>query len=194
MRNAADAIVLATGHDRKTSEVAADNQDREFESDRAGHWRTTISNLTVSLLLFLALSLSGCVKSTQNDPSTLTDEEQAQIELLAGADEPAPAPDEKERVANPSARIDAVAAIQPTHATVATTTVVFVLPSQSEPEGDPIFRADHVEKLTLTWKTESLLYVSAKKARPFLQATSKKVRVGNQEVLVKIEYMIDNVE
>jgi hypothetical protein len=98
---------------------------------------------------------------------------------------------EIQRISNADS-IDAVIAIQETGATVATPTEVYLLPKSQNIQGDPVFRADHVEGLKVTWAGESLLIIYARKARIFLGASSCVVDTpdGRHQV-VTIRLVID---
>jgi hypothetical protein len=87
-----------------------------------------------------------------------------------------------------------IIAIQPTQARVGTTTLVFVVKDQGMVGGEPILRANQVWQIAFECKSDSLLYVSARRVRPFLPTTPKKVLIGSREVMFKIEYLIDTTE
>ena len=101
---------------------------------------------------------------------------------------------EMQRVSNASRSIDAVIAIKETGATVATPTEIYVVPSGGEVKGAPIFRADNVEGLVLTWDGESKLIIRAEKARVFLQSGTSRVDVpGKQSRAIGVELAIKDL-
>lgn len=85
----------------------------------------------------------------------------------------APTVRETGRVTSPDGRHDAVLAIKETDATVATPTVVYVVPQgrQKLPR-KPVFLADHVENAELTWDSAKVLRIRAKRARIFREVKS----------------------
>jgi hypothetical protein len=101
---------------------------------------------------------------------------------------------EMRRVSNTSRSIDAVIAIKETGATVATPTEIYLVPNREKVKGDPIFRADNVEGLTLAWDGESKLIIRAEKARVFLQSETLKVDVpGKQSQAVSVQVVIKDL-
>ena len=101
---------------------------------------------------------------------------------------------EKQRIPNKTGTIDAILAIRETGATVATPTEIYVVRNGEKPKGNPIFRADNVEGLVVTWSSESTLIIQAEKARVFLQTTNLTVDVpGRMEFPVKIKLAIKNL-
>ena len=101
---------------------------------------------------------------------------------------------EMQRVSNALQSIDAVIAIKETGATVATPTEIYVVPNGEKVKGDPIFRADNVEGLTLTWDGESKLIIRAEKARVFLQSEMFTVNFpGKQSQAVSVQLVIKDL-
>lgn len=95
---------------------------------------------------------------------------------------------EKHRASNSSNTIDAVIASRHTTATPATPTEIYVLPKGGRLSRSPVFKADGVEGLHITWDNESQLTIHAKKARIFQSEPSIEIRVpdGSRSILVKI--------
>lgn len=99
-----------------------------------------------------------------------------------------------QRISNASGSVDAVIAIKETGATVATPTEIYVVPKGEKVKGDPIFRADNVEGLSLIWNGESKLIIRAEKARVFLQSKTLKVDVpGKQSQTVSMQLAIKDL-
>jgi hypothetical protein len=91
------------------------------------------------------------------------------------------------RFANPSGTIDAVTAIRETNATVATPTEVYLVGKGARISGAPVFRADNLEGLRVTWTDEARLVIHANKARVFLKQDSKVVALDSRKIQVKID-------
>src|SRR5947207_10402997 len=81
----------------------------------------------------------------------------------------APALEEVQRVRSQDGLIDAAVFVRQTDATVPTPTEIYVLPAGSEPRGDPVWRADKVIGIRVSWTSTSALKIEAGKARVFLQ-------------------------
>lgn len=82
---------------------------------------------------------------------------------------------ELERVANPSASLQAVHGERQTGATVATPTVVHLVPFGEALNKEPVFLADHVEGLELEWTSDTELELRAKRARVFKSESEAEV-------------------
>ncbi|MGI4847101.1 MAG: hypothetical protein ACRYGK_03040 [Janthinobacterium lividum] len=75
---------------------------------------------------------------------------------------------EIERVSNSSKSIDAVVVLQETGATVATPIAIYLRPVIAKSDSHPIFRADHVSGLKVTWTGDFKLIIHAEEARVLL--------------------------
>lgn len=96
---------------------------------------------------------------------------------------------ETQRTPNPSRTMDAVIAARKTLATAAPPTEVYVLPRGAMISASmPVFTADGVDGLQVTWDSESRLTIHAEKARVFLSEPSVEVRFadGSPSSLVQI--------
>lgn len=102
------------------------------------------------------------------------------ISLLTGCGEPSVS--EVSRLSDVSNSVDVVVAIRNTDATVATPTEVYLLPKAAKPKGDPIFRADQVDDLRVSWSGSSELTIQAKEARPFVSRADYQVKLPSGEV------------
>lgn len=101
---------------------------------------------------------------------------------------------EMQRISNITNSIDAVLAIKETGATVATPTEVYLLPKGQQIHGEPVFRADNVEGLKLTWNGDLTLTIHAEKARVFLHSSSLKIDVPDRKSqLVSIQLAIKDL-
>lgn len=101
---------------------------------------------------------------------------------------------EKQRIPNASGTIDAIIAIRETGATVVTPTEIYVVRKGEKPSGNPIFRADNVEGLAVTWSGDSTVIIQADKARVFLQTKNLSVDApGKMEFLVKVQLVIKDL-
>lgn len=82
-----------------------------------------------------------------------------------------PSPNSREilsRSTNPAGTIDAVVATFNGGATVALGTEIHFVPQGEGLRGDPVFRADHVEGVSLRWTSDYQLSANIKRARTFL--------------------------
>ena len=96
------------------------------------------------------------------------------------------------RVASPDNTVEAVMAIKETDATVATPTEVYLVGRGQSLPSDPVFRADHVDGLSVHWTSARHLVVHASNARVFLRQGTMAVpsQAGASQVL--IEYRVDH--
>jgi hypothetical protein len=86
---------------------------------------------------------------------------------------------ETQRLTNPAGTIDAVTAIRETDATVATPTEIYLVRRGAQISGaQPVFRADKLDGLSLTWKSDSYLLIRARVARVFVRRTNYAVGFG----------------
>lgn len=96
--------------------------------------------------------------------------------------------EEVERVSSPNGLVDAVSAERLTDATVATPTEVYLVAS-GQSIGLPVFSADKVEGLRVTWDGDSQLIIRANVARVFIHSPKAVVRLlhGNQAIDVRLD-------
>lgn len=94
----------------------------------------------LSCLVFSALLMTGCTPSLE----------------------------EVNRVRSPDGLFDAATFIRQTDATVAMPTEIYVVPAGGTPSGDPIWRADKVSGMKISWMLANSLRVEAAEARVFL--------------------------
>lgn len=83
------------------------------------------------------------------------------------------------RISNPPNSVDAVVAMRNTDATVATPTEIYLIPIGAKADGDPVFRADHVDALHVSWEGTDKIVIQAKEARPFVSLTNYQVRLSD---------------
>lgn len=98
------------------------------------------------------------------------------VSLLAVAC--APKTMEVTRVPSPNGSVDAVSAVRETDATVATPTEIYLAGRGQSIEGSPVFRADKVVGLSLTWDGDAQLVIHAEVARVFLYSHQTRVEVS----------------
>lgn len=99
---------------------------------------------------------------------------------------------ELQRVTNASKSLDAVVAVKETDATVATPTEIFVVPSGQNAKDNPVFRADNIEGLVVSWENDSNLIIRAKKARVFLDRETVVIDIpgsGKEAISVNLQIM-----
>lgn len=99
---------------------------------------------------------------------------------------------ELQRATNASKSLDAVVAVKETDATVATPTEIFVVPSGQKAKDNPVFRADNIEGLVVSWENESNLIIRAKKARVFLDRETVVIDIpgsGKEAISVNLQIM-----
>lgn len=97
--------------------------------------------LKYTWLFVVLLSLAGCGRPNQHEVS---------------------------RVTSPDHLVDAVIAEEDTDATVATPTLLYIVPTGAKITNvDSVLLADHVENLSLSWKAPKKLVVSYSSARIF---------------------------
>jgi hypothetical protein len=97
---------------------------------------------------------------------------------------------EIKRTPNTDGSIDAVIAIKETGATVATPTEIYLVSHGQKIQGQPVFRADNVEKLALIWDNAIELRIRAKVARVFLNEKSTQITTGakpTQSITIKLD-------
>lgn len=94
------------------------------------------------------------------------------------------------RLPNPAKEIDAVVALRETGATVATPTEIYIVKLLSKIESDPVFRADKIEGLKISWEGNEVVVVHADKARVFLRKPMKDVYIAGEYRRVRINYEI----
>ncbi|CCF97648.1 exported hypothetical protein [Ralstonia solanacearum K60] len=110
------------------------------------------------------------------------------VSLLAGACTPKIT--EVARVPSPNGLVDAVSAARETDATVATPTEIYLAGRGQSIEGAPVFRADKVVGLRLTWDGDAQLVIYADVARVFLYSPQAEVEVsgaGKKPVDVRLD-------
>jgi hypothetical protein len=78
-----------------------------------------------------------------------------------------PAAHELTRVTSPDSLVDAVLLERLTGATVSTPYEIYVVPKGSTPKGDPLFRCDHAQGVSLRWMAQKILSIQYSKARIF---------------------------
>lgn len=105
---------------------------------------------------------------------------------------------EIQRTPNGALSLDVVCAEKGTDATVATPTEVYILPHGHKITGEPIFRADLVEGIKATWKTDLHIIISARKARvykKFMPPPNFTVKgVNGQSFVVRIDLAVEALE
>ena len=117
------------------------------------------------LLAFAALLLSGCTPSLE----------------------------EVSRVRSPDGLLDAAIFVRQTDATVPTPTEIYVLPAGGAPSGDPVWRADKVSGMKVSWTSASTVQMEATAARVFLSRDSAEVvpAGGSDKRRVAVAYRIE---
>lgn len=98
---------------------------------------------------------------------------------------------ELRRAGAPGLPVEAVVAEGLTNATVATPTYVYILPIGQKAGGEPVFIADHVEGLAVSWESKDRLHISARTSRTFRKNEQSRTASG---VAVKVTYSIENEE
>ena len=76
--------------------------------------------------------------------------------------------EEIDRVKSPGGQFDAVVFIRQTDATVASPIEIHILPVGGRVNGKPVWRADKVSGMKLSWESAYSLRISAAEARVFL--------------------------
>lgn len=117
----------------------------------------------VSLLLLVVCSCSSKDKVDHK----ITAEGEAELLRLTLSD-PMPL-HEKARVSSPDSLLDAIIVEKGTHATVPTPTEVYIVQAGEAPEGEPVFRGDHLSNISLSWADEETVNVVVYSARSFLE-------------------------
>ncbi len=104
-----------------------------------------------------------------------------------------PTLEEVNRVRSPDGLLDVATVIRQTDATVAMPTEIYVLPAGGTPSGDPVWRADKVSGMKISWKSAVSLKLEAAEARVFLKSDSVEVvpMGGGGKRKVTIVYQIE---
>ena len=105
----------------------------------------------------------------------------------------APAFEEVQRLGSQDKALDAVVFKRQTNATVATPTEIYVLPAGGGPSGEPVWRADMVVGLVVSWTSADSVQIEAKEARVFLKRDLALVAVksSSSNRRVTVIYRID---
>ncbi len=74
---------------------------------------------------------------------------------------------ELSRITSSDSIVDAVLVERLTGATVATPDEVYIVPKGGVPKGEPLFRCDHAENLSVHWAGQRVLTIQYSKARIF---------------------------
>jgi len=96
------------------------------------------------------------------------------------------------RFSSPNDAIDAVTVERLINATVATPSLVYVLPKGMPISGNPVFLADHVDGLVVTWKDDVTLLVHADRGRiyPANLKDHAVVKVNGKQETVTVNFDI----
>jgi hypothetical protein len=99
------------------------------------------------------------------------------------------------RITSNDQQVVVVVANRETSATVATPTELYLIGVGGKLEGEPFWRADNVEGLHVSWLSNQLIVVTAKRARIFRAERLTEVikEKGSKPEKIEIQYRVDTM-